>query len=136
MGSKSSSASVNTDVTQNLADNRVIDGGGAGNTNVGGNITISQTGNGRGEYNITTTDFGALDTASEAIDRSFASAENSISAVQTIAGDAGATISAALNKVTDFATTQTAPEGGQTTQYIVLALAVVGIAFAMRKGSK
>jgi hypothetical protein len=136
MGSKSSSASVNTDVTQNLADNRVIDGGGAGNTNVGGNITISQTGDGRGEYNITTTDFGALDAASEAIDRSFTSAENSIAAVQTVAGDAGATISAALNKVTDFATQQTAPEGSNTMQFIVLGVVAVGLAFAMRKGAK
>lgn len=130
MGSKSSSATRTNDVTQNLADNRVVEGDGA---IIGGNITLSNTGEGAGTFNVTTTDFGALDAASEAVGAAFTQTQNSVNAVREIAGSAGASISAALNKVSDFAT-QTDPNASnsQTTKYVVIAVAVVAGLYAMR----
>ena len=55
--------------------------------------------------------------------------------MRTIAGDAGATISGALNKVTDFATSQQPDQKeAKTLQLIVIAVAVVGAVYVYRGG--
>lgn len=132
MGSSSRSQTKRTESDQTLADNRVVDGDGA---IIGGNITLSNTGEGSGEFNVTTTDFGALDAASELSGRALTSVDNSVEAVRTIAGDAGATISGALNKVTDFATSQQPDQKeAKTLQLIVIAVAVVGAVYVYRGG--
>lgn len=132
MGSSSRSQTKSTESSQTLADNRVVDGDGA---IIGGNITLSNTGEGSGEFNVTTTDFGALDAASELSGRALTSVDNSVEAVRTIAGDAGATISGALNKVTDFATSQQPDQKeAKTLQLIVIAVAVVGAVYVYRGG--
>lgn len=132
MGSSSRSQTKSTESSQTLADNRVVDGD---NAIIGGNITLSNTGEGSGEFNVTTTDFGALDAASELSGRALTSVDNSVEAVRTIAGDAGATISGALNKVTDFATSQQPDQKeAKTLQLIVIAVAVVGAVYVYRGG--
>ena len=139
MGSSSRSRTSSTESTQNLADNRVVDGDDA---IIGGNITLSNTGAGSGEFNVTTTDFGALDAASELAggslqlgERAISSAENSIEAIQTVAGDAGATITGALNKVTDFATSQQPDQkSSKTLQLLIVSVAIVGAVALYRRG--
>lgn len=132
MGSKSSSRTTSTTANQTLADNRVVEGD---NAIIGGNITLSNTGSGSGQFNVTTTDFGALDAASELSGRALTSVDNSVKAVQTIAGDAGATISQALNRVTDFATSQQPDEkSSKTLQLIIVSVAVVGAVAIYRRG--
>lgn len=133
MGSSSRSQTKSTRSSQTLADNRVVDGD---NAIVGGNITLSNTGEGSGEFNVTTTDFGALDAASELSGRALTSVDNSVEAVRTIAGDAGATISGALNKVTDFATSQQPDQSSsKTLQLLIISMGVVG-AVALWRRSK
>lgn len=133
MGSSSKSRTVSTTNQQTLADNRVVDGD---NAIIGGNITLSNTGAGSGEFNVTTTDFGALDAASELSGRALTSVDNSVAAVRTIAGDAGATISGALNKVTDFATSQQPDQSSsKTLQLLIISMGVVG-AVALWRRSK
>lgn len=132
MGSSSRSQTKSTESSQTLADNRVVDGD---NAIVGGNITLSNTGEGSGEFNVTTTDFGALDAASELSERALTSVDNSVGAVQTIAGDAGAQISKALNKVTDFATSQQPDQSSsKTLQLLIVSMAVVGAVALYRRG--
>lgn len=132
MGSSSRSQTKSTESSQTLADNRVVDGDGA---IIGGNITLSNTGEGSGEFNVTTTDFGALDAASELSGRALTSVDNSVEAVRTIAGDAGATISGALNKVTDFATSQQPDQSSsKTLQLLIISMAVVGAVALYRRG--
>ncbi|WP_199453497.1 hypothetical protein [Marinobacter sp. bablab_jr008] len=139
MGSSSRSKTSSTESSQTLADNRVVDGD---NAIIGGNITLSNTGSGSGQFNVTTTDFGALDAASEIAgqsfkfsDRALTSVDNSVEAVRTIAGDAGATISGALAKVTDFAASQQPDQKeAKTLQLIVIAVAVVGAVYVYRGG--
>ena len=132
MGSSSRSNTSSTESSQTLADNRVVDGD---NAIIGGNITLSNTGSGSGQFNVTTTDFGALDAASELSGRALTSVDNSVEAVRTIAGDAGATISGALAKVTDFAASQQPNQKeAKTLQLIVIAVAVVGAVYVYRGG--
>jgi len=132
VGSSSRSQTKSTESSQTLADNRVVDGDGA---IIGGNITLSNTGEGSGEFNVTTTDFGALDAASELSGRALTSVDNSVEAVRTIAGDAGATISGALNKVTDFATSQQPDQSSsKTLQLLIISMAVVGAVALYRRG--
>ncbi len=132
MGSSSRSKTSSTESSQTLADNRVVDGD---NAIIGGNITLSNTGSGSGQFNVTTTDFGALDAASELSGRALTSVDNSVEAVRTIAGDAGATISGALAKVTDFAASQQPDQKeAKTLQLIVIAVAVVGVVYVYRGG--
>jgi hypothetical protein len=132
VGSSSRSKTSSTESSQTLADNRVVDGD---NAIIGGNITLSNTGSGSGQFNVTTTDFGALDAASELSGRALTSVDNSVAAVRTIAGDAGATISGALAKVTDFAASQQPDQKeAKTLQLIVIAVAVVGVVYVYRGG--
>lgn len=128
MGSKS--ATSNLDSSNTNADNRIIEGN---NAIMGGNVTLSNAGDGSGVFNVTTTDFGALDVASELAERSITSIDNSVAAVQEIAGDTGARLNSALNKVTDFATTQSGATSSETIKYLIIAVAVVGAAFAFKK---
>lgn len=131
MGSSSRSATRSTNSNQTLSDSRVVDGD---NAIVGGNITLSNTGEGSGEFNVTTTDFGALDAASELSGRALTSVDNSVQAVQTIAGDAGATLSGALNKVTDFAKSQQPDQkSSRTLQLLIISVAVVGAVALYRR---
>ena len=132
MGSSSRSQTKSTESSQTLADNRVVDGDGA---IIGGNITLSNTGEGSGEFNVTTTDFGALDAASELSGRALTSVDNSVEAVRTIAGDAGATISGALSDVTKFATSQQPDQSSsKTLQLLIMSMAVVGAVALYRRG--
>lgn len=128
-GSSSRTTSVTNDFTQNAVDNRIIEAG----SSVGGNVSIGAGGDIEG-LSITTTDFGALDTASEAIDRSLISVDNSVDAVQTIAGDVGSRLNDALSKVTDFATAATGTDQNKTVQYFIMAAAVVGAIWAYKRG--
>ena len=133
MGSSSRSQTKSTESSQTVADSRVVDGD---NAIIGGNITLSNTGEGSGEFNVTTTDFGALDAASELSGRALTSVDNSVEAVRTIAGDAGATISGALNKVTDFATSQQPDQSSsKTLQLLIISMAVVGAVALYRRGN-
>lgn len=127
-GSKSSTTNLNEEFNLSNVDNRIIEGGGA----AGGNVTIGVGGNSDNLY-VTTTDFGALDAASEAIDRSFVSVDNAVSAVQTMATDAGVTVGNALKKVSDFATAQTGQDENKTVQYLILAVGAVGLIWAFRR---
>tara|TARA_R110000772_G_scaffold264301_2_gene384778 strand:+ start:3301 stop:3702 length:402 start_codon:yes stop_codon:yes gene_type:complete len=126
-GSKSSTSDNSVEVVQNVADNRVIESG-----NIGGNQSIS-IGGSSDNLTVTTTDFGALDAATEFVDRSLTSVDNALGAVNTMAGDAGSTIGAALEKVSDFATTQTGGTSSKTIIYLIAAVSVVAVALVMRK---
>lgn len=130
MGSSSSSQTSNLDSTTNAVDNRVIDGTGSV---VGGNITVSQ--NGSGAVTIKPTDWGALDLANKIDKRAQTSVGNSVQAVQTVAGDAGATITKALADVTKLAQTQQPNQTqNKTVQLLIIAGAVVAAIIVSRSG--
>lgn len=126
-GSKSSTTNLSEELNQNAVDNRIIEEG-----NIGGNQTIAIGGNSE-NLTVTTTDFGALDAASEAVDRSFESVDNALNAVNTMATDAGRTVGDALKKVSDFATTQTGGTSSATIKYLIVGMVIVGLAIAYKK---
>jgi len=130
--SRSSTSSVNTtqDFTTNNVDNRVSEG------DIGGNINLTLSdissgdsgalGHGGGvNTTITTSDFGALDTASELNDRALEFAESaSASAISSNAS--------AVKDAINVAQSATQDEAARTQQLIILAVAGIGIAFALR----
>lgn len=129
-GSKSRSSTSSTEIANNTADNRVVESA----NNVAGNVTLSNAGRGAaGTFNVTTTDFGALDIAEDIAQSSLVQVQNSVEAVQTIAGDAGTRINDALKKVADFATSATGSDQNKTIQILIIAAAVVGAFMVYKK---
>lgn len=138
MGSKSSSktSSVNTtkDTTINNVDNRVAEG----DSSIGGNINVnfsdlstgdgSTLGGGGGGItaNITTSDFGALDTAGDISESAFSFSQNAVS------GAVGALRETAKDAV-DVAKSAAQDESARTMQFAILGVAIIGVTFALRK---
>ena len=141
MGSRSSTSSSNStqDFTTNNVDNRVSEG------DIGGNINLTlsdiSTGSGGGggllsadavagvggnegvNVEITTSDFGALDTASELSDRAFQFAESATS--NAISSNAQS-VKDAIN----VAQSATQDEAARTQQFLILGGVVVAVAVA------
>ena len=149
MGSKSSTSSTNTtqDFVTNNVDNRVSDGDIGGNINVNlSDISTNQesglsAGVGSGatpagggvNLAITTSDFGALDAASEISDNAFAFSSQA-------ANQLGAVTASAIDKANKFgdaalglASEATRDEAARTTQLLIIAGALVVGAFVIRK---
>jgi len=131
--SKTSSTNITKDFTTSNVDNRIAEGDIGGNINLtisdinanAGN-TAAGSGGGGGVYtNITTSDFGALDAASELADRAFSFSENA-------AASLSASSTSAINKAIGVAQSATQDEGARTQQLIIIAVAGVGLAFVMR----
>jgi hypothetical protein len=120
MGLFSSSSTSETknivdETNTNNVDNRVTEGE---NNNIGGNITVA-AGDDLSNLTITSTDFGALDTARSISMKAF---ETSASAFQT-SQDAVRTIAAdAVDVARDLTTDNTA----KTLQYGIIAAAIIG----------
>jgi hypothetical protein len=117
--SSSKTSSQVDETNTNNVDNRVTDGEG---NNIGGNVSIT-AGDNLSEVSITSTDFGALDTAQaismKAFETSQSAFASSQSAIQNIAGNA-------LDVAQDLTTDNTA----KTLQYGIIAAAFIG-AFAL-----
>lgn len=143
MGSKSSSStsSVNTtkDTTINNVDNRVAEG----DASIGGNINVNfsdiQTegaalgGGGGVVANISTSDFGALDTASDIADNAFNFSNQALAQLgSSVSGAVGALRQTAGDAV-EVAEAASRDESARTMQFVVLGVIVVGTAFALRK---
>jgi hypothetical protein len=141
VGSKSSTSSTNTtqDFVTNNVDNRVSDGDIGGNINVNlSDISTNQESGlsaGVGSVNlaITTSDFGALDAASEISDNAFAFSSQA-------ANQLGAVTASAIDKANKFgdaalglASEATRDEAARTTQLLIIAGALVVGAFVIRK---
>jgi hypothetical protein len=116
--SSESSSKTSSDIDEtntNNVDNRVTEGE---NNNIGGNITIA-AGQDLSGVNITSTDFGALDTAQaismKAFETSSSAFSSSQDAIKTIAGNA-------LDVAQDLTTDNTA----KTLQYGIIAAALIG----------
>ena len=147
--SRSSTSSTNTtqDFTTNNVDNRVSEGDIGGNINVNlSDITTTQDsgfaanagGGGAGtpggvNLAITTSDFGALDAASEISDNAFAFSSQA-------ANQLGAVTASAIDKANRFgneslklASEATRDEAARTTQLLIIAGALVVGAFVIRK---
>lgn len=142
---KKSTTTTNLDETNiSNVDSRAAQGE---NVNFGGNVSIT-TGvgdvsnkntlgaggdSGGGGINVITTDFGALDTARDIADSAFASSNSAIDKL-------GAVTSSAIIGATESAKTAianvTRDEGARTTQIMIVATAVVGVALFIRLRSK
>jgi hypothetical protein len=132
-GSKSKSTTNIDENNLTSVDNRLVE---ADTANVGGNVSVGEAGS---NLNITTTDFGALDAASELARESLNYGEtvtrNSVDAVRIMAGDAGASINSALSKVTKFATSQQPDQKASSTlQLLIISVAIVGAVALYRRG--
>ena len=150
MGSKSrsSASSVNTtkDTVVNNVDNRVAEG----DASIGGNINVNLSdiftptsshksknkngglggsgGNDEGaaggvSVDISTSDFGALDTASQISDKAFEFAG-------TTASSLNSTVTQAVDKVGKIAQEATQDESARTQQLLIVGVSLVGIALA------
>lgn len=144
MGSKSRSSTASTNITKdttiNNVDNRVAEG----DASIGGNINVNfsdlKTGNGAsvgngGDIvaNISTSDFGALDAASDIADDAFEFSNQTLSqAGSTVSGAVSALRQTARDAV-DVAESAARDESARTMQFVVLGVIVVGVAFALRK---
>ena len=138
--SKASTSSINTtkDFVTNNVDNRVGEGDIGGNINLTlSDITTSGgsrggktggAGDSRGGVNvdIMTSDFGALDAASDLSDRAFSFSEN-------VASSLSASSTNAINKAIEVAQDATQDEGARTTQLVIIAVA--GVAGVMLLGN-
>ena len=139
MGSKSSSATSSTnttkDTTINNVDNRVAEGDGS----IGGNINVNfsdlQTGSGStlggggGDItaNITTGDFGALDTAKNI-------AEDAFNFSNSALGSIGGTVQALRDTASDsvkVAESAARDESARTMQFAILGVIIVGGLFVL-----
>lgn len=157
MGSRSSTASTNTtqDFTTNNVDNRVAEG----DASIGGNINVNLAdistdqgaalgagiggGSGGGAASglpggsvntvITTSDFGALDAASDLADRAFSFSDN---AVQQLGAVTSSAVSSASESAKNAVANVTRDEGARTTQIMIAAAAIVAVALFIRVRSK
>jgi DNA-directed RNA polymerase len=113
--SSSTTKNIVDETNTNNVDNRVTEGE---NNNIGGNITVA-AGDNLSEVSITTTDFGALDTAESISMRAFETSKNAFQssqdAVKTIAADA-----------VDVARSLTTDNTAKTLQYGIIAAAIIG----------
>ncbi len=111
MGSDSRTHSENTtqDFTTNNVDNRVADG----DAMIGGNVNLNAQDSSVGNVSITTTDLGALDTASDI-------AVESLNAAKGIA-----------NESLNIAGKAAEDDSSETLKFLVIGLSVVGLAFAV-----
>ncbi len=120
------------------SDNRLVE---ADRAIVGGNINITQGdnnsrgglgGDGGGNISITTTDFGALDTASNIADGAFELSNNSLNRVgESVSSAVGALRNVAKDAV-DVAKSASQDESARTMQFVILGLTVAGVAFFFR----
>jgi len=112
--SSSSTKNYSEETSTNNVDNRVTDGNSG---NIGGNISIT-AGAGVNDVNISRTDYGALDTASDIADRAFDMSQSAFTSsqqsIKEIAGDA-------VYVARDITTDNTA----KTIQYGIIAAAIV-----------
>jgi len=109
-GSSSRTTSSNTtqDFTTNNVDNRIAEG----DAMIGGNVNLNAQDSSVGNVQITTTDHGALDVASDLV-------SNSLNTAELIAGDA-----------LEVANKAAEDDSSETLKYLVVGLTIVGLAFA------
>lgn len=110
------------------SDNRLVE---ADRAIVGGNINITQGdnrsegglgGDAGGNISIQTTDFGALDTASDIADGAFDLSKNSLNQV-------GESVGKAVDALRETASEAVRDESARTQQFIVLGLTISAVAF-------
>lgn len=157
MGSKSSTSSTNTtqDFVTNNVDNRVSDGDIGGNINInlsdistdqgaalgagiGGSGGGAASGLPGGSVNtvITTSDFGALDAASEISDSAFEFSTQAASQLGAVTAEAVDKANRFGNEALALASEATRDESARTTQLLIIAAAVVAGAILIRKVMK
>lgn len=128
---KESNSNTTVDETNvNNVDNRAVQ---ADEANIGGNVSLNfgdididnRRGYGAdispvGDISVTTTDFGALDTASEITDRSF---DFSSDVVNTLSS----TVNETVDAVQEIAQSATQDEAARTQQFLILGGVLVSI---------
>ena len=157
MGSKSSSKTSSTNTTKDLtttnADSRVAEGDGdiGGNINVnfsdisttrqGGNaLDLTGIGGGNGDpqgsgniiSNITTSDFGALDTASEIAENAFSFSQGTVTQLGNTVASTVATLREVAEDAVGVAESAARDESARTTQLAIVAAGLVGVFFILR----
>lgn len=157
MGSRSSSSTSSTnttkDFTTNNVDNRVSEGDIGGNinlnlsdltTNSSSEADLGAAGGGGGiNTTINTSDFGALDAASELSDRAFSFSENALSVVTGSVEDSNKTVlegfktaSAAVQGATksalDVKKSTVQDESARTMQFALAGVALIAVAFLFK----
>jgi hypothetical protein len=127
--SSRSSSTTNVDEQNNTSvDNRVTD---ADNAFVGGNVSVA-AGDEGGDINISTTDFGALDTASQIADSAFSFSSQASS-------DLTSGLNTAVSAVKGIADNATKDEAARTQQFLILGAVVIAGVYAfvfVKKGRK
>jgi len=127
--SKSRTSSSTKEITTNTVDNRIAEGDG----DIGGNLNVNLSDSGGASLNITTSDFGALDAASEISESAFTFAGDAV-------GQLGATTSSAFDSVEEtaekavrVAENAARDESARTLQFVVIGTVIVVTAFVLRK---
>lgn len=140
MGSKSSSATSSTNITKDTTTNNVDNRVAEGDAKIGGNINLNLSdittsagsegaGNGGGvNVGITTSDFGALDTASQISDSAFEFAGSSARQLSESVGASLSTAKDAVSKAVNVAQSVAQDEGARTQQILIVGAVVVGVA--------
>lgn len=140
MGSKSRSSTSSTNITKdstvNNVDNRVAEG----DARIGGNINVNTSDvAGASNLTITTSDFGALDTASEISDNAFEFAGSSADRASESVAASLSTVRDAVSKAVGVAQSATQDEAARTQQFLILGGVVIAVAvayFTFSKGHK
>jgi hypothetical protein len=108
--SSSSSSEINENNFNNV-DNRVSEGE---RVNVGGNVSLS-TGGSISGVTVTTTDFGALDTANDIASQAF-----------QMSGKSNALASTIANRALDFTNTSNQDDFSKTLRYLIFGGVILG----------
>jgi len=134
LSSKSSSSTSNysDEKNYNTLDNRVID---ADTANVGGNVSIN-AGAGVSGVTVTTTDFGAIDTAGDIAEQSFSFSGSTVTSAldsvnKTVSG-ALSSVSSSASQAISAAKDATQGEGAKTIQIAIAGAAIVAAVFIFR----
>jgi len=116
-GSSSRTTSTNTtqDFTTNNVDNRIAEG----DAKIGGNVNLNAQDSSVGNVSITTTDHGALDTASDLAEIGLNAASSAFESASMVANDA-----------LEVANKAAEDDSSETLKYLVVGLTIVGLAFA------
>lgn len=135
LSSKSSTENIDKSTTVTSVDNRVTE---ADTAFVGGNQTVTAS-DVAGSVNVTTTDFGALDAASELADKSIQLTQTTTQKAQEFAGDvfgdALSGVKSIADKAVSVAKTASQDEGARTTQLLIIGgVGVIGLFLFFNRG--
>lgn len=130
MGSKSSTASTNVtkDTTTSNVDYRATDGEGS----IGGNVNLNLSDSDiSGAVAITTTDFGALDAASDLSDMALASVDRSVEAIVDSNAESTDALRKTADAALDVAEKAQQADSAQTLNILIIGATVAVVAWAV-----